>query len=106
MCTVHTNSDLHKIPITSSNDLPHISLVIGTQKDGPRVSTLFDTCVALITGYLPFHIFNKLTHPNMVYSYESFDDNNPFDLITLTGAIDNTQEYNTTKHGILSTIIR
>ena len=106
MCTVHTNSALRKMPITSSNNLTHIALIIGTQKDGSHISTLFDTGAALITGYLPFHMFNKLAHPNMVHSYESFDGNNPFDPITLTGAINNTQEYDTAKHGILSALIR
>ena len=89
-----------------SNELPHFVLVVGTQENGPRISTLFDTDTLLSTGYLPFDIFNKLNNPNTVHIFELYDGMNPFDPITLTGAIDNTQGYDVATHGILSAVIR
>ena len=103
---MHNNRALRKMPIESSNDLPHIALAVGKHDTGARISSLFDTGAALSTGYLPYHMFMKLKHPETVHSYEACDGSNPFDPITLTGAISNAPGYNVSKHGILSAVIR
>ena len=101
-----TNSQLRRMPITSSNDLPHCSLILGKGRSKCLLSVLFDTGAALTTGYLPFHKHLIAQNSSAVHSFEEFDGPNPFDPIKLTGAITNTSDYNADKHGILSAVVR
>ena len=48
----------------------------------------------------------KLNYPKTVHSYEVYDGSHPFDPIALTGAIENAQGYDVSKHGILSAVIK
>lgn len=45
-------------------------------------------------------------NPNIVASFERFDDSNPFEPIKLGGAIRHPDDYNESMHGQLTAIIR
>ena len=94
------------MPIASDNNLPHMSLLLGSDRKGPSLSVLYDTGAALTSGYLPHHQHIRRTCPSLVHSYEEFDGSNPFDPIKLEGAISTAAEYNPQTHGVLSAVIR
>ena len=95
------------MPITSQKELAHIkmSIGIGGSKEVIGLSLLFDTGAALNTGYLPYHARIIQRHPNIVAKCEYFDGENPFEPIKLCGAITNPSDYDSEKHGVLSTIV-
>ena len=66
---------------------------------------LCDAGAALASGYLKHHLQIRSKCPSIVHSLEVFDSGNPFDPIKLLGAIDNPDNYNPGKHGILSAVI-
>ena len=94
------------MPISSSNDLPHCSLLLGQSRSALCLSVLFDTGAALSTGYLPAHMKIMKDNPKAVHSFEKFDGPEPFDPIKLTGAISNSVSYDAEKHGVLSAVVR
>ena len=94
------------MPIASDNNLPHTSLLLGSDRKGPSLSVLYDTGATLTSGYLPHHQHIRRTCPSLVHSYEEFDGSNPFDPIKLEGAISTAAEYNPQTHGVLSAVIR
>ena len=98
-------TELRRMPITSSNDLPHCFLVLGQSRSSLLLSVLFDTIEALTIGYLPTHKKIMDNNPKAVHNFEEFDGPNPFDPIKLTGAITNTEDYDASKHGILSAVV-
>jgi hypothetical protein len=65
-----------------------------------------DTCSALNTGYLPFHLWLKSQRPDIVAEFISFDDANPFEPIKLGGAIRNPTDFVSADHGNLTAVIR
>ena len=104
-CNVH-NSNLRRMPITSSNDLPHVSFPIGSKADEASITCLYDTGGALNTGNLALHMHIRKTVPTAVYEFEEFDGSKPFDPIKLCGALLDPSDYDSSKHGILSAVIR
>ena len=103
-CNVQ-NSNLRRMPITSSNELSHVSFPIGSKLDEASISCLYDTGGALNTGNIALHMNIRKTVPTAVSDYEEFDGSNPFDLIKLCGALLEPSDYDSTKHGILSVVI-
>jgi len=98
---------LPPMPIAIDNGLPHIEFDIGTSTtDDPTLVGLMDTCGALNTGYLPFHLWLKSLRPDIVAEFISFDDANPFEPIKLGGAIRDPTEFVSTDHGNLTAVIR
>jgi hypothetical protein len=67
---------------------------------------LMDTCGALKTGYLLFHLWLKSERPDLVAGFISFDDANPFEPIKLGGAISDPSDFDASDHGNLTAIIR
>jgi hypothetical protein len=93
------------MPIRVDNSLPHICLRLGPSDD-TALSVLFDSGAALSSGYLPYHLWIMREHPDLVASFERFDDANPFKPIMLGGAIRHPDDYNEPLHGQLTAIIR
>jgi hypothetical protein len=94
------------MPIRVENGLPHIRLRVGPSDD-TSLSALFDSGAALSSGYLPYHLWIMREHPDLVASFERFDDANPFEPIKLGSAIRHPEDdYNESLHGQLTAIIR
>jgi hypothetical protein len=87
------------------NGLPHIKLNLGDAADA-TLSVLFDSGAALSSGYLPCHLWIMRENPDIVASFERFDDSNPFEPIKLGGAIRHPDDYNEAMHGQLTAVIR
>jgi hypothetical protein len=66
---------------------------------------LMDTCGALNTGYLLFHLWLKAERPDLVAEFISYDDANPFEPIKLGGAISDLSDFESSAHGNLTAVI-
>jgi hypothetical protein len=99
---------LRPMPLRVDNGLPHITLHLGTPTDDESIGlcALFDSGAALSSGYLPYHLWVMRECPDLVASFERFDDSNPFEPIKLGGAIRNPADYNESTHGQLTAVIR
>jgi hypothetical protein len=102
---VSTRKPLRPMPIRVDNGLPHIRLSLGSSDD-TALSVLFDSGAALSSGYLPYHLWIMRENPDLVASFERFDDANPFEPIKLGGAIRHPDDYNESVHGQLTAIVR
>jgi hypothetical protein len=96
---------LRPMPIRVDNGLPHIHISLGISSDA-KLSVLFDSGAALSSGYLQYHLWVMRERPDLVASFEQFDDANPFEPIKLGGAIRQPDEYTESEHGKLTAIIR
>ena len=103
---VLVNSQLRKMPISSDNNLPHLSILLGKVRLEWSLSVLYDTDAALTSGYIPYHLKIRGKYPHLVHIFEVFDGNNPFDPIKLLGAIGSVSNYDPEKYGMLSAGIR
>jgi hypothetical protein len=63
-----------------------------------------DTCGALNTGYLLFHLWLKSERPNLVAEFISFHNTNPFEPIKLGGAISNPADFDASDHSSLTAV--
>jgi hypothetical protein len=99
---------LPPMPIAIDNGLPHITFSLGSANSAQDTTLcgLMDTCGALNTGYLPFHLWMKSVQPDIVADFVSFDDSNPFEPIKLGGAIRDPAEFVSNDHGNLTAVIR
>ena len=102
---VSTNPALRPMPLRVDNGLPHVRLNLGETADA-TLSVLFDSGAALSSGYLPYHLWIMRENPDIVASFERFDDSNPFEPIKLGGAIRHPEDYSESMHGQLTAIIR
>jgi hypothetical protein len=102
---VATSPSLRPMPIRVDNGLPHLRLNLGLHADA-TLSVLFDSGAALSSGYLPYHLWIMRENPDIVASFEQFDDSNPFEPIKLGGAIRHPDDYDVSLHGQLTAIIR
>jgi hypothetical protein len=96
------------MPIAIDNGLPHITFDLGSDAsvDPTLYCGLMDTCGALNTGYLLFHLWLMSERPNLVAEFISFDDANPFKPIKLGGAICDPADFESSTHGNLTPVIR
>jgi hypothetical protein len=95
------------MPIAINNGLPHVEFNLGTDAIlDPSLIGLMDTCGALNTGYLEFHLWLKSERPDLVAEFISFDDANPFEPIKLGGAIRDPTDFDASTHGNLTAVIR
>jgi hypothetical protein len=106
----HSASDLTRIkpfPIRIDNLMPAITFDLGTPP-APSVSLvcLYDTCAAVCSGNLLFHQWVITTYPELVHSFEQFDDSNPFEAIKLVGALKDPAEFDVASHGQLTAVVR
>ena len=102
---VSTRPALRPMPLRVDNGLPHVRLELGPSSDA-TLSVLFDSGAALSSGYLPYHLWIMRENPEIVASFERFDDSNPFEPIKLGGAIRHPDDYSESMHGQLTAIIR
>ena len=58
------------------------------------------------TGYSPYHKLIKRRNPEIIAKYGTFDRSNLFDPIKLRCIITYPNEFDTSKHSILSAIIK
>jgi hypothetical protein len=94
------------MPIAIDNGLPHITFDLGSASDSdPSICGLMDTCGALNTGYLSFHLWLKSERPDIVAEFVSFNDGNRFESIKLSGAIHDPSNFDSTDHGNLTAVI-
>ena len=94
-------------PIRVDNQLPTITIDLGTTTSCPvSLDCLYDTCAAVSTGNLTFHRWIITTYPELVHSYEEFDDAHPFEAIKLVGAISDPANFTEEAHGKLTAIVR
>ena len=101
-----SSSNLRPMPIRTQNELPHVKFSIGCEPSSiVGLSLLYDTGAALNTGYDAYHKQIMKAHPQMVAKFETFDGDNPFDPIKLCGAITSPEDYDVSKHGVLSAVI-
>jgi hypothetical protein len=94
------------MPIAIDNGLPHITFDLGSDSSPVELCGLMDTCGALNTGFLLFHLWLKSERPDLVAEFVSFDDSNPFEPIKLGGAIRDPANFDATDHGNLTAVIR
>jgi hypothetical protein len=98
---------LPPMPIAIDNGLPHVTFDLGADSNlDPSLCGLMDTCAALNTGYLLFHLWLKSERPDLVVDFVSFDDSNPFEPIKLGGAIRDPSDFDASDHGNLTAVIR
>ena len=95
------------MPISLCNGLPHLAFDLGSDDVAdPSLCGLMDTCAALNTSYLLFHLWLKSERPDLVAEFASFDDSNPFEPLKLRGAIRDSADFDATDHGKLTAVIR
>jgi hypothetical protein len=104
---VNLPSVLPPMPVAINNGLPHVTVCLGSNSDqDPTLTGLMDTCGALNTGYLPFHLWLMSQRPDIVAEFNSFDDSNPFEPVKLGGAIRDPDNFDSSDHGNLTAVIR
>ena len=102
-----TSSRLAPFPIRINNLMPAITVNLGHSLDAAvSLVCLYDTCAAVCSGNLLFHQWVITTYPDLVHSFEQFDDANPFEPIKLVGAIKNPADFDATAHGQLTAVVR
>jgi hypothetical protein len=89
------------MPIRVDNGLPHIHIRLGISSNA-KLSVLFDSGAALSSGYPSYHLWVMRERPDLVASFEQFNDANPFE----GGAIQHPDDYKESQHGKLTAIIR
>ena len=94
------------MPVTIDNGLPTITLDLSLCNGGPKLQALLDTCGAMNTGWLQFHLYIITTYPHLVTEFNQFDDSNPFKPVKLHSAIVDPDTFDTSKHGILTVLVR
>ena len=82
MHTLRPRPALPSMPIAIDNGVPHITFSLGSDPAlDPTLCGLMDTCGALNTGYLLFHLWLMSERPDLVAEFISFDDSDPFEPI-------------------------
>jgi hypothetical protein len=95
------------MPIAIDNGLHQITVSLGSDPTlDPTLCGLMDTCGALNTDYLKFHLWLMSEWPDLVAEFISFDDANPFEPIKLSGAIRNPSNFAAADHGTLTAVVR
>jgi hypothetical protein len=74
------------MPIHVNNGLPHIHLCLGPSGDA-KLNVLFNSGAALSSGYLPYHLWVMREQPDLVASFEKFNNANPFEPFKLGGTL-------------------
>ena len=93
--------------IAIDNGLPHITVSLGSNPTlDPKLNGLMDTCGALNTGCLKFHLWLMSEWPDLFAEFISFDNANPFEPIKLGGTIRDPSDLSAADHGTLSAVVR
>ena len=99
-----TPPSIRGIPCLVENKLPNINLDIGSAFDDLCITVLYDSCGAISTGYLRYHLWVASQYPETVASLEYYNDSLPFEPVMLGGAITATTG-TPAHHGMLSAVI-
>ena len=76
------------MPLSLDDDLPAVVLRFGTSSDNEvPFACHLDTCAAMNTGSLHLHQWIITNNMHIVDSYEQYDNDNPFNPITLDYAV-------------------
>ena len=95
------------MPISIDNGLPVINYHVGSARsDENMIGALYDTGGSLNSGFLPFHLLIACNHPEWVAELIFFDGDNPFDPVKLQGALTDPKDYDASRHGLLTGLIR
>ena len=94
------------MPVNIDNGFPNLALDLGNDRGRIELTGLFDTCGSLNTGYLPFHVWIASQYPETVESLRFFNSNDPFEPIKLEGAVSDPADYDASRHGLLTAVIR
>ena len=98
---------LPPVPVAINDGMPHITVGLGFDNSiDPPLACLMDTCGAINTGCLLFHLWLKSERPDLVAEFMSFDDANPLEPIKLSGAISDPANFDSSDHGDLTAVIR
>jgi hypothetical protein len=98
---------LKPFPIQVNNSMPAITFQLGTSLTAAvSLVCLYDTCAAVCSGNLLFHQWVISTYPDLVHSFEQFDDANPFEAIKLLGAVQDPASFDEEAHGRLTAVVR
>ena len=80
--------NMRLMPLSLDNDLPSALFRFGTSdNDEIPFPCHLDSCAAMNTGSLVLHQWIITNYPEIVQSYEQFDDNTPFAPISLACAV-------------------
>ena len=101
-----TLSIIPPMPISIDNGFPNLCLDLGMVRDYVCLNGLFDTCGSLNTGYLPFHVWIASQYPDAVDDIRFFNSEDPFEPIKLEGAVSDPVDYDASRHGLLTAVIR
>ena len=83
-----STTNLRQMPLSLDNNLPAATLRFGTNNENEvAFSCHLDSCAAMNTGNKLLHMWIMTTYPDIVKSYEQYDDENPFRPITLDCAV-------------------
>ena len=100
----HTHHRLRHMPLDLDNGLPAIEIRFGlTSTTETCFACHVDSCAAMNTGNLLLHEWIMTTYPEIVCSYEQFDDENPFEPLRLACAV--SIEDVTATYGQLTSIV-
>ena len=87
-----TTSDLRPMPLSLDNSLPAAIFRFGTSAENEiPFPCHLDSCAAMNTGNLTLHQWIMTTYPEIVHSYEQFDDAKPFAPISLACAVPSSE---------------
>jgi hypothetical protein len=94
-------------PIRINNLMPAITFDLGpSPASAVSLVCLYDTCAAVCSGNLLFHQWVITSHPDLVHSFEQFDDSNPFEAIKLVGALKDPADFDVDTYGQLTAVVR
>ena len=83
-----STTNLRQMPLSLDNNLPAATLRFGKNNDNEvAFSCHLDSCAAMNTGNKLLHMWIMTTYPDIVVSYEQYNDENPFRPITLDCAV-------------------
>jgi hypothetical protein len=100
----HTHQRVRHMPLDLDNGLPSIEMRFGLDSASETCFACHvDSCAAMNTGNKLVHEWIMTTFPEIVCSYEQFDDENPFEPLRLACAV--TIEDITATYGQLSGVV-
>ena len=102
--SVRTHQRLRHMPLDLDNGLPAIELRFGSNANNETCFLCHvDSCAAMNTGNETVHKWIMTTYPEIVCSFEQFDDENPFEPLSLACAV--SIEEITASYGRLTSVV-
>jgi hypothetical protein len=89
------------MPVKVNNRLP---MVFFETEGSVELGGLADTCGSVTSGNEEFHLWFMKKYPASVHSIERWDKDN-FSPLKLAGAITDPADYDSSKHGLLTTVV-